>query len=163
MWLDKLQPEVVRILAALTNEVDIQKLAVIADKTSDTGPIRQVSFVSPSDDLTLDTNQQLQFLTSELKKLSLRLDELQNKPKRSRSNSVARHNNRRPRSASRRPRHSQHGNCWYHEVFGSRTKKFQPPCAFQNTFPTGKRPAWQPLETLAARADNKNRLFYICD
>ncbi|CAE1165528.1 unnamed protein product [Acanthosepion pharaonis] len=28
---------------------------------------------------------------------------------------------------------------------------------------TGKRPSWQPLKALAARADGKNRLFYIHD
>ncbi|CAE1299832.1 unnamed protein product [Acanthosepion pharaonis] len=136
MWLDKLQPDVVRILAALTDEVDIQKLATIADKISDTTPTRQVSSISPSDDLTPDFSQRLQLLTSEIQKLSLRLDEIQNRPTRSRSNSIARHHNRRPRSASRRTRRSQHGNCWYHEVFGARSRKCQPHCAFRNTFPT---------------------------
>ncbi|CAE1286253.1 unnamed protein product [Acanthosepion pharaonis] len=43
MWLDKLQPEIVRILAALTDEVDIEKLAVIADKIADTTPNWQIS------------------------------------------------------------------------------------------------------------------------
>ncbi|CAE1167122.1 unnamed protein product [Acanthosepion pharaonis] len=99
MWLDKLQPDVVRILAALTDEVDIQKLATIADKILDTTSTRQVSPISPSDDITPDFNQRLQLLTSEIQKLSLRLDEIQNRPTRSRSNSIFRHHNRRPRSA----------------------------------------------------------------
>lgn len=43
MWLDKLPPEIVRILAALTDEVDTQKLAIIADKIADTAPMQQIS------------------------------------------------------------------------------------------------------------------------
>ncbi|CAE1291681.1 unnamed protein product [Acanthosepion pharaonis] len=136
MWLDKLQPEIVRILAALTDEVDIQKLVVIADKIADTTPARQIFSTSTSDDLTSDFNHKLQLLTSELQKLSLWLDEVQNKPRESRGNSIARHYNCRPRSASRRLHRRQHGNCWYHEVFGARAKKCQPPCAFRNTFST---------------------------
>lgn len=70
MWLDKLQPEIVRILAALTDEVDREKLALIADRIADTTPTRQISSVSPSDDLTPDFNNRLQLLTSKLQKLS---------------------------------------------------------------------------------------------
>lgn len=40
MWLDKLPSEMVRILAALSDEVDTPKLAIIADKVADTAPVR---------------------------------------------------------------------------------------------------------------------------
>ncbi|CAE1288369.1 unnamed protein product [Acanthosepion pharaonis] len=66
MWLEKLQPDIVQILAVLT-EVDVHKLASIADKIVDTRPIRQISSVAPSDDPTPDVNQQLHVLTAELK------------------------------------------------------------------------------------------------
>ncbi|CAE1272079.1 unnamed protein product [Acanthosepion pharaonis] len=122
MWLDKLHPEIVRILAALKDEVGFQKLSVIVDKIADTTPVRQISSTSTSDDLTSDFHHKLQLLTSKLQKLSLRLDEVQNKPRKSRGNSITRHFNRRPRSASRRPHRHQHGNCWYHEMFGAQKK-----------------------------------------
>lgn len=51
MWLDKLPPEMVRILAALSDEVDIQKLAIIADKVADTAPVRQISSTDTIDGL----------------------------------------------------------------------------------------------------------------
>lgn len=129
MWLDKVQPEIVRILATLTDEVDIRKLAIIADKVADTAPTRHISSTTTSDDLTSDLNQKLQFLSSELQKISLRLDEVQDTPRRSRGNSIARHEHSRPHSASCRRHHHhdhhhhQHGNCWYHEVFGARAQR----------------------------------------
>lgn len=51
MWLDKLPPEMVRILAALSDEVDIQKLAIIANKVADTAPVRQTSSTDTIDGL----------------------------------------------------------------------------------------------------------------
>ncbi|CAE1304988.1 unnamed protein product [Acanthosepion pharaonis] len=106
MWLEKLQPDIVQILAVLT-EVDVHKLASIADKIVDTRPIRQISSVAPSDDPTPDVNQQLHVLTAELKKLSLRLDSIQSIPGRSRSYSTNRHNTSRRRSTSRQTRHHE--------------------------------------------------------
>ncbi|CAE1140302.1 unnamed protein product [Acanthosepion pharaonis] len=131
MWLEKLQPDIVQILAVLT-EVDVHKLASIADKIVDTRPIRQISSVVPSDDPTPDVNQQLHVLTAELKKLSLRLDSIQSIPRRSRSYSTNTHNTSRRRSTSRQTRHHQRGYCWYHEVFGARARKCQSPCAYKN-------------------------------
>ncbi|CAE1315241.1 unnamed protein product [Acanthosepion pharaonis] len=123
MWLDKLNPDIVQILAALTDEVGIQKLAAIADKIIDTRPTHQIASVMPSNDSPPNTNQQMQALTLELRKLSLRLDDIQNTSSRNRSNSTGRHSIQRRRSTSRRPRHHQCGYCWYHEVFCARAQK----------------------------------------
>lgn len=131
MWLEKLPPDIVQILAVLTEEVDVHKLASIADKIVDTRPARQISSVV-TDNPTPDVNQQLHFLTTELRNLSLRLDRIQSIPGRSRDTSGNRHNPGRRRSTSRHTRHRQRNYCWYHEVFGARARKCQPPCAYKN-------------------------------
>ncbi|CAE1298418.1 unnamed protein product [Acanthosepion pharaonis] len=103
MWLEKLNPDIVQILAALTDEVGIEKLAAIADKILDTRPTHHIASVVLSNDSLPNTNQQLQTLASESRKLSLRLDDIQNTPSRSRSNSATRHSIQRRRSTSRSP------------------------------------------------------------
>ncbi|CAE1266887.1 unnamed protein product [Acanthosepion pharaonis] len=100
MWLDK---DTVQILPALTDNMDIQKLAAIADKISDTCPAHRNASVVPLNDPTPDINQQLQALDCEVKKLSLCLNEAQNTQSRSRSNSVNRYCVQRRRFTSRRP------------------------------------------------------------
>ncbi|CAE1289939.1 unnamed protein product [Acanthosepion pharaonis] len=137
MWLDKLPPEMVRTLAALIDDVDIQKLAMIADKIADTAPVRQISSTETVDGP--DVNQQIQKLSSELKRISLQLQELQ-KPHESRRDNFTRHRNRGLRSTSRhkcqqRRDHYQHANCWYHKNFGARAKKCRPPCSYEKSLP----------------------------
>lgn len=70
MWLDKLNPDIVQILTALTDEVGIQKLTAIADKIIDTRPTHQIASVVSSNDSPPNTNQQLQAVASELRKLN---------------------------------------------------------------------------------------------
>ncbi|CAE1149040.1 unnamed protein product [Acanthosepion pharaonis] len=134
MWLDKLSPDTVQILATLTDEVFIQKLAAIADKISDTRPTHLIASVALSSDSTPGTNQQLQTLASEVRKLSLRINEIQYIPSRSRSNSTNRNSVHRRRSTSRRPQHQPRSVCWYHEVFSARAKKCQPLCSYPSIF-----------------------------
>ncbi|CAE1305659.1 unnamed protein product [Acanthosepion pharaonis] len=139
MWLDKLPSEMVRILAALTDDVDMQKLTMIADKIADTAPVRQISSTETVDGLVPDVNQQIQKLSSELKRISLQLQELQ-KPHESRCDNFTQQRNRGSRSTSRhkyqqRRDHYQHANCWYHESFGARAKKCRPPCSYEKSLP----------------------------
>ncbi|CAE1324631.1 unnamed protein product [Acanthosepion pharaonis] len=72
MWLEKLQPDIVQMLAVLTEGVDVRKLASIADKVMDTKPTRQISSVVPSDDPIPDVNQQTPILDHRAKEAFLR-------------------------------------------------------------------------------------------
>ncbi|CAE1294852.1 unnamed protein product [Acanthosepion pharaonis] len=126
----------------------------------------QISSTETVDGLVPDVNQQIQKLSSELKRISLQLHELQ-KPHESRRDNFTRHRNRGSRSTSRhkyqqRRDHYQHANCWYHENFGAHAKKCRPPCSYGKQT-SGKRTRWHPVETLDARYLKTNRLFFIHD
>ncbi|CAE1282833.1 unnamed protein product [Acanthosepion pharaonis] len=93
MWLDKLSADIVRILAALADDMDIQKLATIADKVADTTPIRHISATETVDGLVPDVNRQIQKLSSELQEISIQLRDLQ-KSHTSRRDNSTKHNKR---------------------------------------------------------------------
>lgn len=138
MWLDKLPADIVRILAALADDMDIQKLATIADKVADTTPIRHISATETVDGLVPDVNRQIQKLSAELREVSIQLRDLQ-KSHASRRDNYTKHNEHNSRSTSRhkyqlRRDCYQDENCWYHENFGVRAKKCRQPCSYRKTF-----------------------------
>lgn len=142
MWLDKLPPEVVRILAALAEDVDIQKLAIIADKITDTAPIKHISATNTRDGLMPDIDRQIQKLSTELQDISIQLRELQNAHLSRHDNQYTKRNKQRWRSNSRhrykRQRNEyQNEKCWYHETFGAQANKCRQPCAYKKS-PTAK-------------------------
>ncbi|CAE1263959.1 unnamed protein product [Acanthosepion pharaonis] len=142
MWLDKLPADIVRILAALADDMDIQKLATIADKVADTTPIRHISATETVDGLVPDVNRQIQKLSSELQEISIQLRDLQ-KAHTSRRDNSTKHNKHNSRSTSRhkyqqRRDRYQHANCWYHENFGARAKKCRQPCSYRKSSPSNQ-------------------------
>ncbi|CAE1297229.1 unnamed protein product [Acanthosepion pharaonis] len=142
MWLDKLPPEVVRILAALADDVDIQKLAIIADKITDTAPIKHISATNTGDGLMPDIDRQIQKLSTDLQEISIQLRGLQNARISRRENYYTKRNKQRWRSNSRHKYQRQRNEypnekCWYHENFGAQANKCKQSCSYKKP-PTAK-------------------------
>ncbi|CAE1286290.1 unnamed protein product [Acanthosepion pharaonis] len=141
MWLDKLPPDVVRILAALADDMDIQKLATIADKIIDTAPIKHISATNTGDGLVPDIDRQIQKLSTELQEISIQLRELQNSHASRRDNCYTKRNKQNSRSTSRhkyqrRRSGYQNEKCWYHEKFGAHANKCRQPCSYKKSPPS---------------------------
>lgn len=129
LWINKLDTDTTQILAVLTDDVDLEKLAAIVDRISGTKPMHRISSVQ-SAELT-STERQISLLTAEIKKLHTRLDDMQKRQ--SRSYDSNRRNAFRPsRSSSRHTKDRHTDTCWYHEVFGAKARHCRQPCLFNS-------------------------------
>lgn len=83
LWIHKLDTDTTQILAVLTDDVDLEKLAAIADRISDTRPMHRISSVQSTELSTTSTERQISLLTPEIKKLHTCLDNMQKRQSRS--------------------------------------------------------------------------------
>lgn len=131
LWINKLDADTTQILVVLPDDVDLEKLAAIADRISDTKPIHRISSVQSAEPTTTSTERQISLLTAEIKKLHTRLHHMQKRQ--SRSFDSNRTNAFRPRRSSSRHTKNRHTDvCWYHEVFGAKARHCRQPCLFNS-------------------------------
>lgn len=121
LWLRALPRRMQEILTTVEG-TDLDKLAAMADKIAEVepSPVFQV-------EKTSQENSPIAELTRQVTELTKRLDHLSR-----RSQSPARNSSRtQPNSLQREPTADQRSErlCWYHQKFGDRATKCQPPCA----------------------------------
>lgn len=116
LFLQRLPSSVQSILAAIT-PLTLDKAAEVADRVIEVTPVA-VSTCSVSSSSTESR------LFEEIKKLSLRIDQIS----RSRNRSRDRNYSSRHRSKSNPRRYDQ---CWYHYKFGQKAQKCCPPCKYE--------------------------------
>lgn len=130
LWINKLDTDTTQILAVLTDDVDLEKLAAIVDRISDTKPMHRISSVQSAELTTTSTERQISLLTAENKKHT-RLDNMQKRQ--SRSYDSNRRNTFRPsRSSSHHTKNRHTDTCWYHKVFGTKARHCRQPCLFNS-------------------------------
>nr|VZI48032.1 unnamed protein product [Spirometra erinaceieuropaei] len=127
MFQERLPTLVQRILAPGTDDLDISKLAVIADRMMEVGRLS-----SPT---TAQVSQPLNASTSDLAELKTQIAQL--------SSTVAALQLRRPPGPSRRSfgrdrrrsrSHPRTANlCWYNVDYGDKARRCIPPCSFKST------------------------------
>ncbi|KAJ2937241.1 hypothetical protein O0L34_g19278 [Tuta absoluta] len=135
-WMKQL-PVHMRTVLAISTEVHLDKLALMADKMLE---YTAVTSIAP---LSIDQQQSDQ-LSRQISELTTKVDELYNKQSReshprlgssswSRDRSRSRSQNRRDSSVNKIM--EQKGLCWYHATFAKRAYKCSPPCSWK--------PAWR--------------------
>lgn len=142
LWLGRLPNHVQAILAA-QKDLDLTKVADLADGIMDLAPPRPVVAEAASrpstDALSASPNanllQQIASLCQEVKDLRLDVTELRSRPGyRPRGRSGYRADSRarsRPRSTSTsRDDDGSHRECWYHRRFGASARYCEPRCSF---------------------------------
>lgn len=144
LFVQRLPTNVQLILASLSDTVDIESLATIADKIVEANPIQTpVSVVQPSpapvaaaattvsSTVSPDTvalHELVSKLTLQVQELTTKVSELSTHHSRGRSRSPRRrsHSRSRPRSSSS----SRQALCWYHAKHGDNAVKCKPPCNY---------------------------------
>lgn len=120
LWLDKLPPYTSQILATLPDDLDLSRIAEIADKISDVPTISSVDSPVPTDAAMRDVIEQLK---QQLERLSTQVQHL-TRPEDKNSYKVR----RRSHSATRARRPTL---CWYHLNFGDKAHRCIKPCTFK--------------------------------
>lgn len=125
LWLNRL-PAVMQAILAAQSDLQLDKLANIADKIKETNTGMQVAAI------TTPTPQQTDVaaLSEQIKQLTLRVEELSRHRPRSRAR---RSSYRGQRSRTSTPGDASNGEarpCWYHRKFGVRASKCRSPCNF---------------------------------
>lgn len=164
LWINKLDTDTTQILAVLTDDVDLEKLAAIVDRISDTKPMHRISLVQSAELTTTSTERQIS-LTAEIKKLHTRLDDMQKRQSRSYDS------NRRNVFSTKQIFVSSHqGPPYWHMLvprgFWRESKTLSAAMFVQQCLEShsvGKSSASCPLKTLDTGRGKLNRLFYIQD
>ena len=128
LWLDKLPAATTQILTPSIEEVDLEKLADIADRIHVNFNNRRVTEIRSSSFPTADEFYELK---EEVKNLAIQMQSLLRKPQinpqsRGRSNSRSRRYNSRSRDRVKSDI------CYYHKKFGDRAFRCVTPCSYQN-------------------------------
>lgn len=120
LWLDKLPPYTSQILATLPDDLDLSRIAEIADKINDVPNIGSVDSPVPTDAAMMDVieqlKQQLERLSTQVQHLT-RTEDTNSYKARRRSHSATR---------ARRPML-----CWYHRNYGDKAHRCIKPCTFK--------------------------------
>ncbi|CAE1227213.1 unnamed protein product [Acanthosepion pharaonis] len=137
LWMDKLSPQTSQILVSLPGDLDLQRLAEIADKiyenkppgTASATPLQPiVSSVCESQELS-KIKDCIAELTSQLQALQTAMHQQNRTPNNFTSRPrPSHHTRRRSRSTSRsRPIFNT---CWYHFKYGQQARHYTKPCNF---------------------------------
>ena len=149
--MEKLPSIITQILAPMVGHLSLNQLADSADKIFSNGE-NNINQVHTPTDREEPWMKAIAALQKQIEQLQLTMRS------RLRSPTLSQRNNKcRPRSSSRR-RHGDRDICYYHNKFGSRARKCQPPCKLQQN--QGKRHNQQVTATNSA---DKNCLFYGWD
>lgn len=140
LWMDKLQTHTTQILASLPDDLQLEKIAEIADKIHDNNQDKNVYATShaPTDTATLtDKSSELSQLYKQMANLSLQVQSLVQAQKSQRSCPTFRNRSysphrRRSRSNSFSREQITHDTCWYHYKFGRIARKCTEPCNFNS-------------------------------
>lgn len=120
LWTNRLPSSMQAILATQT-DVELNKVAELADKINETRPENQVAQVS--------TSREIDQLTRELRELKLCVAELTQQRGRT-QNRRARGSRTRSHTRSREQGSGEEKQCWYHRRFGENAKKCTAPCQY---------------------------------
>ncbi|CAE1310342.1 unnamed protein product [Acanthosepion pharaonis] len=176
LWMDKLSPQTSQILVSLPDDLDLQRLAEIADKIYENKPpgnasatplqpivssVRDSQELSKIKDCIAELTSQLQALQTAMHQQNRTPNNFTSRPR------PSHHTSRRSRSTSRsRPIFNT---CWYYFKYGQQARHCTKPCNFdinaakdnkhssrETTIPATSR-------DVCCRRDAKSRLFYIRD
>ena len=131
LFLQRLPSNVRMVLTPSAAALDLDQLAQLADRILEASP-PAISATTADNPNTITTTQlaaQVAQLTERLDKLTSQMtktiNQLKGYRRQSRSRSPGRFNNRRRSSAQTEP---EDGICYYHQKFGDKSYKCQPPC-----------------------------------
>lgn len=127
MFLEQL-PDNVRAVLAVSDGVDLSKLAQQADKIMELCR-PSITAVSLADDRTRPASS----AQGQIAELRSMIESLSNQIREDRSrNRFANFRGKRRRSSSCRRNNSRDGKCYYHAKFGSNARKCQQPCSWRS-------------------------------
>ncbi|KAJ8043655.1 hypothetical protein HOLleu_10849 [Holothuria leucospilota] len=129
LFVQRLPTNVQLILASLSDTVDIESLATIADKIVEANPTQTpVTCCCCHSTDTVALHELVSKLTLQVQELTTKVSELSTHHSRGRSRSPRRcsHSRSRPRSSSS----SRQALCWYHARHGDNAVKCKPPCNY---------------------------------
>ncbi|BHF72773.1 hypothetical protein SprV_0401584400 [Sparganum proliferum] len=127
MFLERLPTSVQTILASVSDDLDISKLAEMADRMMEVERLPSPTIAQVSQPLTVSTSD-LAELKTQIAQLSATVAALQLR----RSPGPSRRSFGRDRRRSRsRPRTANL--CWYHVNYGDKARRCVPPCSFKST------------------------------
>ncbi|KAI5636538.1 hypothetical protein NE865_10783 [Phthorimaea operculella] len=137
-WMKQL-PVHMRTVLAINTEVQLDKLALMADKMLEYTAVASIAPLSIEQQQANQSDQ----LSKQISELTAKVDELYNKRSRdsqprsgpsswSRDRSRSRSLNRRDSAIAKIM--EQRGICWYHATFAKRAHKCSPPCAWKPTW-----------------------------
>lgn len=137
LWMDKLSPQTSQILVSLPDDLDLQRLAEIADKIYENKPpgtasatplqpivssVRDSQELSKIKDCIAELTSQLQALQTAMHQQNRTPNNFTSRPR------PSHHTRRRSRSTSRsRPIFNT---CWYHFKYGQQARHCTKPCNF---------------------------------
>nr|CAH8821166.1 unnamed protein product [Trichobilharzia regenti] len=123
IWLRRLPANIQQVLAFGDDDIDMEKLAKIADRMYERSTPQSVASTSRIP----DTDDRIQALEHKVDTLLSQLAALTTHTRPSRSRSSSR------RRLSRSPSTSRHHDtiCWYHRSYGSNARRCRSPCNFQ--------------------------------
>lgn len=129
MWLQRLPHNVRQILSVSGRSVTLEDLADMADKMMEIYPDRhclnEIQTSGNGDtNTTLNIQQQLTQLTTQLASLQATIASIHSRPNRSisRERAGSRHRSRSPKKTV--------GICWYHQKYGTKARRCTRPCTF---------------------------------
>ncbi|CAE1303359.1 unnamed protein product [Acanthosepion pharaonis] len=172
LWLDKLHVNTIQILASLPDEIEIQKLAEIADKIADDQPASPVYAATQRQPVAsvVDADD-MRKLSDRLAQLSIQVRDIQKSMQQQKCNFTNRTppelRRRRHRSLSRNRENYQDNVCCYHANFWP-AHKCRKPCRFSAIYLAEDRHSKRETTFPAASEDgvryrekNINRLFML--
>ncbi|CAE1286036.1 unnamed protein product [Acanthosepion pharaonis] len=139
LWLDKIHGNTIQILASLPDEIELQKLAEIADKIADNQPASPVYAATQRQPVAsvVDADD-MRKLSDRLAQLSIQLQDIQKSMQQQKCNFTNRtppeSRRRRHRSLSRNRENYQDNVCWYHAKFAHQAHKCRKPCRYSANF-----------------------------
>lgn len=147
LWLDKLHVNTIQILASLIDEIELQKLAKIADKITDNQPASPVYAATQRQPVaSMVDADDMRKLSDRLTQLSIQVQDIQRSMQQQKCNFTNRappeSRRRRHRSLSRNRGKYQDNVCWYHAKFGHQAHKCCKLCQLSTNF-FGSKPTQQ--------------------
>lgn len=147
IWISRLPPNIQAIIAC-QSELQLEKLAEIADKVHEVVPMGSLQVASaavPESSPSISSAQfedmarQISELAKQVAKLTTS-SQASAQPRYTRSRSRSRPRGGRSQSRSRTPQPPPgHPHCWYHFTFGARAYKCQQPCSWESENPRSSR------------------------